>query len=289
MTGRAGLVKFVESLQEVAGSYSVLLCDVWGVLHNGVRPYQNAAAALRLARESGLPVVLITNSPRLAPGVSRQLQTIGVPESAWDRIVTSGDVTRGLIERGPRRAFHIGPDRDETIFDGIDIELVEEREADVVVCTGLLDDETETPQDYAEQLRRLRSRDVPMICANPDLVVERGEKIIWCAGALARDYALLGGRTLIAGKPHKPIYDAALKAAEAIIGRAVSAGEALAIGDGMLTDVKGATDNGIDVLYVSAGIHAVEYGETEQPDALRLEAFLAEHGQAPVAVIPRLR
>jgi HAD superfamily hydrolase (TIGR01450 family) len=283
------LVKFVGSLQDIAVSYSVLLCDVWGVLHNGVRPYNHAAAALARAREGGVPVVLITNSPRVASDVARQLEVIGVPESAWDRIVTSGDVTRELIRQGPRRVFHLGPERDESIFDGLDIETVEEWEAAIIVCTGLVDDESETPEDYAEQLRRLRSRNLPMICANPDLMVERGERLVWCAGALARDYGLLGGRTLIAGKPHRPIYEAALNAAGEGLGRGVAASDALAIGDGMLTDVKGATDNGIDVLYVSAGVHAADYGHPDRPDPDRLSAFLMRHGQAPVAVMPRLR
>jgi HAD superfamily hydrolase (TIGR01459 family) len=283
------LLKFVGSLQEIAGSYSVLFCDVWGVLHNGERPFAQAASALARARESGMRVILITNSPRPAPGVALQLEAIGIPGSAWDRIVTSGDVTRELIRQGPRQVFHLGPERDEAIFEGLDIEFAEERDAAIVVCTGLLDDEAETPQDYAEQLRRLRSRNLPMICANPDLVVERGERLIWCAGALARDYALLGGRTLIAGKPHRPIYEAALKAAEEVLGRDVSLNEVLAIGDGMLTDIKGATDNGVDVLYVSAGIHAADYGDPERPDRDRLSAFLARHGQVPVAVMTRLR
>jgi HAD superfamily hydrolase (TIGR01459 family) len=283
------LVKFVGSLQDIAGSYSVLLCDVWGVLHNGVRPFHAAATALAKARASGVPVVLITNSPRVASDVARQLDVIGVPETAWDRIVTSGDVTRELIRQGPRQVFHLGPERDESIFDGLDVETVEEREAAIVVCTGLVDDESETPEDYAEQLRRLRSRNLPMICANPDLVVERGERLVWCAGALARDYGLLGGRTLIAGKPHRPIYEAALKAAGEAVGNSVSASDALAIGDGMLTDVKGAADYGIDVLYVSAGIHAADYGDPDRPDPDRLSAFLTRHGQAPVAIMPRLR
>jgi ribonucleotide monophosphatase NagD (HAD superfamily) len=135
----------------------------------------------------------------------------------------------------------------------------------------------------------MRSRDLPMICANPDIVAERGHRLVWCAGALARDYGLMGGRTLIAGKPHRPIYDAAMQAAAEVAGRPVGRGEVLAIGDGMVTDVKGAADYGIDVLYVSAGIHAADYGDPDSPDAGRLAAFLAKHGQAPVAVIPRLR
>ena len=278
----------IESLQQISGRYAAILCDVWGVIHNGVHGFDTALAALEAARARGLAVVLVTNAPRPADSVAAQLRHLDI-ETAWDAIVTSGDVTRELIRQSPRRLYHIGPERDLALFDGIDVDLVEEREASVVVCTGLVDDETEKPEDYADQLRRLRSRDVPMICANPDIVAERGHHMVWCAGALARDYGLLGGRPLIAGKPHRPIYDAAMAAAEAALGRPLDRSEVLAIGDGMLTDVKGAADYGLDVLYVSAGIHASHYGEPDSPDVDRLAAFLSSHGHAPVAVIPRLR
>lgn len=277
------------SLDEISGRYAAVLCDVWGVVHNGVRAFADASAALRRARESGLAVVLITNAPRPRGDVETQLAALGVPDDAWDRVVTSGDVTRDLIAAGPRRVFHLGPDRDLSLHDGLDVELVEEQEASAVVCTGLFDDETETPEDYAEMLRRMRSRDLPMICANPDIVVERGDSLIWCAGALARDYAQMGGRTLIAGKPHRPIYEAALKAAGEVLGREVGAGEALAIGDGALTDLKGGVLNGVDVLYITGGIHAREYGEGMEADPARLAAFLDKHGHAPVAAMSRLR
>ena len=284
-----GSPETIGSLDAVTGRYGAILCDVWGVLHNGEDAFPEAAAALTRAREKGLAVVLITNSPRPHGGVEEQLAAIGVPESAWDRLVTSGDVTRDLIREAPRKLFHLGADRDMPIYDGIDCELVEEFEADAVVCTGLFDDEVETPEDYADMLRRFRSRNLPFICANPDIVVERGERLIWCAGALARDYAQLGGRTLISGKPHKPIYDVALKAAGEVLGREVAREETLGIGDGMLTDIKGAADNGLDVLYVYGGIHARDYGDPLEPDLERLSAFLEKHGHRPVAVIPRLR
>lgn len=285
----AGLPQSIASLEALTGRYSALLCDVWGVIHNGVHAFPEAAAALQAARERGVAVVLITNAPRPREGVIAQLATLGVPTSAWDRVVTSGDVTRDLIRSGPRRIFHIGPDRDYPIYDGLDVDLVEEFEASAVVCTGLYDDETETPEDYGEMLRRLRARNLPFICANPDIVVERGHELIWCAGALARDYGQLGGRTLVSGKPHRPIYEAALAAAGDVLGRDVASTDALAIGDGMFTDVKGAADNGIDVLYVSGGIHARDYGDPHAPDAGKLAAFLDKHGYAPVATIPRLR
>jgi len=279
----------IGSLADLSGAYSAILCDVWGVVHNGEWHFPQAAQALAAARAARVPIVLITNSPRRSADVAAQMNAIGVPADAYDRIVTSGDVTRDLIAEGPRKIFHIGPDRDFTLYDGLGVDLVEEFEASGVVCTGLFDDEVEKPSDYAELLRRLRARDLPFICANPDIVVERGERMIWCAGALARDYAQLGGRTLIAGKPYAPIYDVAMKEVAGLLGRPVERSQVLAIGDGMMTDIKGAADNGFDVLYVSGGIHARDYGDPLQPDPERLAAFLDKHGYRPVAVIPRLQ
>jgi HAD superfamily hydrolase (TIGR01450 family) len=285
----AGMPQTIASLDEMAGRYTAILCDVWGVLHNGVRHFEPAASALAAARDRGLAVVLITNAPRPHQDVEAQLAALDVPETAWDRVVTSGDVTRELVSTGPRRVFHLGPDRDLSLFDGLDIDIVEEFEANSVVCTGLFDDEAEAPDDYAEMLARMRARNLPMICANPDIAVERGDRMIWCAGALARDYGQIGGRTLIAGKPHAPIYAAALKAAGEVLSRELGRSEALAIGDGMLTDIKGASDNGIDVLYVSGGIHARDYGHPDNPEPEKLQAFLAKHGFHPVAMMPKLR
>ena len=279
----------IETRDQMTDRYKGILSDVWGVVHNGERAFPDSCAALRRARERGLAVILITNSPRPRPEVEAQMAMLGVPAGTYDGIVTSGDVTRGLIQEGPRRIFHLGAERDVTLYEGLDVELVEEFEADGVVCTGYFDDETDTPEDYAELLRRLRARNLPFICANPDIVVERGERLIWCAGALARDYQQLGGRTLIAGKPYRPIYRAALEMAEELSGGDIHERDVLAIGDGIMTDVKGAEQNGIDILYVSAGIHAREYGEPHRPDVERLGAFFAKHGQHPVAFIPRLR
>jgi HAD superfamily hydrolase (TIGR01459 family) len=283
------LTSDLQTLDDLSGSYAALFCDVWGVVHNGVAVFDDACRALVRARGQGAAVVLLTNSPRRSVDVVAQLAALGVPAGAWDRVVTSGDVTRVLIEQGPRQAFHIGPERDLSLFDGLDIDLVEEREASVIICTGLFDDEAETPADYADLLRRLRSREVPLICANPDINVHRGSRMIWCAGALARDYSQLGGRTLVAGKPFAPIYQAAMAAAGDLLGREVSRREVLAIGDGMLTDVKGAADFGLDVLYVSGGIHVGEYGDGTTIDRHRLAEFLARHGQSPVATLDRLR
>ena len=279
----------IARLDDVSGSYSTILCDVWGVVHNGVRSFPPACEALVRARAQGRAVVLVTNSPRPSAGVIAQLRALGVPDEAYDRIVTSGDATRGLIAEGPRRIFHLGPERDLPIYDGLDVECVEEYEAAAVVCTGLFDDDTETPDDYQDMLRRFRSRDLPFICANPDIVVEKGDRLIWCSGALARDYGLMGGRTFISGKPHPPIYRMAFARASQVLGHDVNVRDALAIGDGMLTDIKGAVNFGVDALYVSGGIHFRDYGATAAaPDHGRLAAFLAQQGFTPVAVIPQL-
>lgn len=278
----------LNRLDEIAGPYPVLLCDVWGVVHNGIAAFPEAVDALARARAAGKAVILVTNAPRPGSVIEGHLERLGVRRESWDRIVSSGDVTRQLIAESARRIFHIGTDADLVIYDGLDVELFEEFEASAVVCTGLFDDEVERPEDYAEMLRRLRARDLPFICANPDIVVERGDRLIWCAGALARDYAHLGGRTLIAGKPHKPIYDEALAAAADILGREVEPGEVLAIGDGMLTDVKGAVGIGADVLFITAGIHAAEYGDSHRPDPARLADFFRRQNYVPLAIMPRL-
>jgi HAD superfamily hydrolase (TIGR01459 family) len=280
--------KTPESLDDIVAPYAAVLSDVWGVLHNGIAAHPDAVAALVRVRAAGKAVVLVTNAPRPSSVIEEHLARLGVLRESFDRIVSSGDVTRHMIAEAPRRIFHIGTEADLSLYDGLDVELVEEFEADAVVCTGLFDDEVERPEDYDEMLRRLRARDLPFICANPDIVVERGDRLIWCAGALARDYAHLGGRTLIAGKPHRPIYDEAFAAMAEILGRPVEPREVLAIGDGMLTDVKGAVGAGLDVLFVTAGIHANEYGDPQHPDPARLRDFFRRQNYVPMAIMPRL-
>ncbi len=276
-------MKLPEHLDDLTDGYDAIFCDVWGVLHNGEVAFAPAVEALKRARAKGITVILVTNAPRPFGSVIAQMTLLGVPEDAYDRVVTSGDVTRDLIIEGPRKVFHIGSERELAIYEGLDVELVEEFEASGVVCTGLYDDETETPENYVELLQRLRSRNLPFICANPDIMVERGPRLIWCAGALARDYGQLGGRTLIAGKPHRPIYEAASKAVEEIRGAPVEKSRILGIGDGVLTDVKGAADYGLDVLYISGGVHAADYAADGSVDFDRMNAFLQKHGHAPIA------
>ena len=278
----------INSLAALFDTYDVFLCDVWGVLHNGVEAFPHAVKILGEARAAGKTVVLITNSPRPSDGVILQLDALNIPRDTYDRIVTSGDVTRDLIASGPRKVFLLGPDRDLPLFAGLDVDLVSESDAETIVCTGLFDDESEVPEDYADMLTKFHARGLPMICANPDIVVERGDRLIWCAGSLARDYAAMGGKTLIAGKPHAPIYRASLKAAQSVTQKPLDTARILAIGDGMPTDVKGAQDAGLDLLYISGGIHARDYAAKNGPDWNILTAFLDKHGATPVATMPRL-
>lgn len=277
----------ILTLGEITDGFDVILSDVWGVLHNGVNAFPDAAVALHEARKAGKTVVLITNSPRPAPGVIAQLRVLGVPDEAYDRIITSGDVTRGLIAEGPKKVFLLGPERDMPLLEGLDVERVGETEAQSVVCTGFFDDETETPEDYTEMLKGFIARKAPMICANPDLVVERGERIIPCAGAMAAYYEQLGGEVRIAGKPHTPIYVACLAAAKDVRG-AFPRDRVLAIGDGMPTDVKGAIASGLNLLYISGGIHAAEYTLNGHTDEALLNAYLKGQGAAPGWCMPRL-
>jgi HAD superfamily hydrolase (TIGR01459 family) len=278
----------IAGLGEIAGRYDGLFCDVWGVLHNGVAAWPGAIEALRRFRDRRGPVVMLTNAPRPRAPVLAQLARLGVPDGVFDDVVTSGDVTRKLIKEFSPRVLHLGPRRDHKIYEGLDVVLVGPEEAETVVCTGLIDDRAETPEDYAGLLTRLKGRNLPLICANPDIVVEYGDRLLWCAGALARDYRALGGATYIAGKPHRPIYERAMARLSEVSGRPVPAERILAIGDGVSTDVAGAMRSGLDLLFVSAGIHADEYGAPDDPDPAKLGAFLAAHEARPVAWLPRL-
>lgn len=279
----------ISGLSAIASDYRAILCDVWGVLHNGQSVYRDAEQALIRYRENGGQVVLLTNSPRPNQGVLAQLDDLRVDRSAFDDIVTSGDVTRTLIAEAEGPLFHLGPARDIPLFDGLDKQLVDEGNCQAVVCTGLFEDEVETPEHYRQRLQKLADRDIPFICANPDLVVERGDRLIYCAGSLAKLYQELGGRTLVAGKPHAPIYRLAMERLFDLNGSATEQADVICIGDGMPTDVAGALSNGFDLLYISAGIHSSEYGPAEDPDEAALEQFLTRQEVDPSVWMPRLR
>jgi len=266
----------------LAPGYDVLLSDVWGVVHNGVEAFPHACDALMRARQGGAAVILITNAPRPSNVVARQLEKLHVPREAYDAIVSSGDVTRAVIEARPGQSlFHMGPERDRSIFTGLDVRFAPLESADYVVCSGLDNDEVETPEDYRARLAAMLARKLFMVCGNPDVVVERGPQLVYCAGAIADLYKTMGGEVLYAGKPYRPIYDLALAKAEAAAGRKVAPARVLAIGDSVRTDLAGARSVGVDFLFVTSGIHAEELGTRAQPDSDALNAtFTADSGNS---------
>jgi HAD superfamily hydrolase (TIGR01459 family) len=273
----------------IAPDYDVLLCDVWGVVHNGIAAFPEACDALMRARARGAAVVLITNAPRPHEAVEDQLKHFHVPPEAYDVIVSSGDVTRSVIEARRGKSLHfLGPERDRPVFSGLNVKFAPVESADYVVCTGLLDDDVETPDDYRDRLQAMLARKLFMVCGNPDVVVERGDRLVYCAGALADLYATMGGEVLYAGKPYKPIYDMALARAVEAFGREVPLSRVLAVGDSLRTDLKGARAAGIDFLFVTAGIHAEELGGRDKPDPAALNSAFVAAGDVPKAVMRQL-
>jgi HAD superfamily hydrolase (TIGR01459 family) len=238
-------------LAELSRQFPVWLCDVWGVVHDGVIPIPSAVSALQNHRAQGGKVILITNAPRPSASVVQHLNQMGVPKSAYDAIVSSGDVTRKLMSvHGAGGLYHLGPEIDVVLFKGLSVKRVELEQATAVLCTGFLDERVETAKDYLPLLNRMKSLGLMMICANPDKVVRKGDVIVPCAGALAEAYEQIGGKVLMAGKPFAPIYDAALELA----GKPPRT-QVMAIGDGPETDVKGAHANDLACLFITGGIN----------------------------------
>lgn len=282
----------IVGLHELAGRYPVLLCDLWGVIHNGHHVFDGAAEALMRFRDGGGTVVLVSNAPRPAEAVVPQLDRLGLPREAWDAIVTSGDVARSEIAAAGRRAqtlFHLGPERDRPLFDGLGVRFASAEEAICLVCTGLFDDTAETPETYRSMLEDALARGLPMLCANPDLVVDRGGTTIYCAGALAALYAEMGGQVTTCGKPFRPIYDAALAIAASIRRAAISPEQALMVGDSVRTDLAGAAALGCGALFIAGGIHGGEVKDADGAlDPARMAAAFASLGLTPEAALPRL-
>ncbi len=283
---------FVDGLSSLASGYDVILSDVWGVIHNGIVAYPGASDALMRFREGGGRVILVSNAPRPGASVGTQLDRLGVPRAAYDAIVTSGDITRAqVVERIDRVIHHMGPPRDRPIFEGLPVRFGSAAEADYVVCSGFdqEDEGHESVEDYRDRLGALRERDLWMLCANPDLVVERGDTLIPCAGAIAALYEEMGGEVYYAGKPHRPIYDAALGLAARISGGSIPLDRVLAVGDAMRTDIAGAAGLGIDALLVARGIHAAELRLDEGPLlSSHVQDWLAGQTVRPQAVADKL-
>lgn len=284
--GRA--IPIIEGMRALCETSDAWLVDVWGVMHNGAEAFQAAAEACAAFRRQGGYVVLLTNAPRPAPAVVAQITKLGVPREAYDGVLTSGDVTRGLVASWrDKRIHHMGPDRDRGIFEGLGIDFATSIEADIVVCTGLIDDMTETPADYATTLGGFRRRNVAMLCANPDLMVERGTKKVYCAGALAAAYEALGGDVVYAGKPHLPIYEIAETMVRDGLGRDVAKDRLLAIGDGLKTDMEGAAAAGLRSVFIASGLH-VEGKQALTPDLVG-ELFRDVPRPWPVAALDALK
>lgn len=259
------MTQTIPGLAAVADRYDALICDVWGVIHNGREAFQPACEALVRFAETRGPVVLLSNAPRPADAVVPQLDAMHVPRAAWQGFVTSGDATRALLrQRAPGPAWLIGPERDLPLLDGTGVELSGPEHAAFIACTGLFDDETETPADYHEALKPLAARGLEMICANPDRVVQRGEDLIYCAGALADLYEAFGGQAIMVGKPYAPAYEMALAEIDRLAGRAIDRARVLCVGDGLATDIAGANAQDLDCLFVLGGIHGAELGGDAQ-------------------------
>ncbi|PWE81167.1 HAD family hydrolase [Bradyrhizobium sp. SUTN9-2] len=278
---------FAEGLRELVGGVEVVLSDIWGVVHNGLEFFPEACEALHTYRSRGGTVILITNAPRPADSVQRQLRKLGVPDETYDTIVSSGDLTRLYVAEHPgRKMFWLGPERDNSIYRGLDAVTAPLEQADYIVCTGLYDDETETAEDYRGMMLQARERKLTLVCANPDIVVERGDRLIYCAGAIAELYRELGGEVIFYGKPHRPIYERAMALAGERQGYQIDRKKVLAIGDSVRTDLTGAREFGIDCLFVTRGIHAEEFEGLDQLDP---NSVMELFGHPPKALMRELK
>lgn len=291
------MTQIIQNLSEISDNYDALFCDLWGCLHNGVTPYPAAVQALLDFRAKGGKVILVTNSPRPQKGVALQLDAMGVPRDAWDAIASSGDAAQYAMLTGDvgKRVYHIGAPKDEVFFNTFDADMAELAatagvtrvaldEADGVVCTGLRDDTTETPEDYRAELAAAQARGLKFLCANPDIIVDVGERRQYCAGALALAYEEIGGTSLYYGKPHHPIYTLARRRL------GLSDARILCIGDGPATDALGGQNEGLDTLFVTGGLAAAEFGDdVENPQAAALDAWLQDQSLSPRWSIGRLR
>jgi len=289
-------MQIVSTLAEISTPYDALFVDLWGCVHNGVSPFAEAVAALRAYRRGGGVVILVTNAPRHRASVKEQLKVIGVPEDAWDDIATSGDSARAAMFTGAvgERVYFIGQPHDLAFFDPLrliedptPIRQVPLSEAQGIVCCGPFDPLAD-PETSRPDLLFAKQKGLPLLCANPDIVVDRGEVREWCAGKLAEMYTDMGGTSLYFGKPHPPIYDLARRRLAAL-GHDIPDSRILAIGDGIHTDIEGAMGEDIDNLFITGGLAALETGTVRDPDPRNLAAFVIERGFEPTYAIGFLR
>lgn len=291
------MTQIIPSLAEISDNYKALFVDLWGCVHNGVTAYPEAVAALQAYRAKGGIVVLLTNSPKPRAGVAEQLGSFGVPNDAYDTIATSGDSARSAMFNGAvgEKVYFMGEwQRDAGFFqpleildNPVDIQRVPLAEAEGIVCCGPFDTMADPSVNRADFLYA-KTKGMKLLCANPDIVVDRGEVREWCAGALAKLYTEMGGESLYFGKPHPPIYDLARRRLSAL-GVAIADEDILAIGDGPLTDISGAMGENIDSLFITGGLAAAETKTTHQPDEAALTKYLAEQQVTPQFAIGKLR
>lgn len=268
----------IKNLAQISDNYDAIFCDVWGVIHNGRAQYSPAVLALQEYRKSGRPVVLISNSPKPSQFIPAQLAALDIGPETYDAIVTSGDATIEATKKFGRKAFRLGPPKDDGFFSMLDVDFVDAADAHYIICTGPRDDLTETAEMYRDELSQLVKHNIPFICANPDRIVQFGGRLIPCGGALADVYEELGGEVIMAGKPYQPIYDLTFAAANKILGKALDNARVLCIGDGIQTDVLGAQNMGLDCLFVTGGIHGAELSGANGLDEEKTEVFLKNHG-----------
>lgn len=255
-------VSLLSGLSAVASQYDAVLCDVWGVIHNGRSAFVTACEALQKFRAGQGPVILVTNAPVPKDRVTRLFPQFGVPMDCFDDVVASGDATRNeLMRLAPGPVYRIGLDQDFGVYAGLPLEFSEDPAvAKVICCTSLRDYPDGTPELYRDELKRLAAHGLPMLCANPDVQFRQGDRLIWSAGSLAAIYEQEGGTVTRPGKPDEPIYRLAVDRAEAIVGRRIPPERVLAIGDGPATDVLGANRQGFDALFIGGGIHGHSMG-----------------------------
>lgn len=279
----------IRSVRDVADRYDAVLCDVWGVLHDGRTVYPGAGEALRGLRAAGLGVVLLTNMPRPSSTMPGALARLGFPDDAWDAIVTSGDAIRvELASRAPGPVHVLGRRTDRGLWDGLDLDFVDDvAEASFLGIAGLRGD-AEVPGDYEAELRAARERDLELLCANPDLVIRSGGHLRWCAGSVAQAYEAMGGQVVQAGKPHAAIYGRALEVVAGAVGRPVPRARILAIGDGIGTDILGANRQGLDSVFVASGMHGDALLRGSGVDEQRVAQVLAAESVSATYAIPRL-
>jgi len=279
----------ISGLADLTGRYDAVLSDVWGVVHNGVAAFPSAVDALVQFRKAGGKVIFITNAPRPSGPLIAMLDRLGVGRESYDAIVSSGDATRVMIGKYSGRAIHhVGPPtEDDALYEGLNVRRAGPEEAEVVVVTDL-DTDDDTPEMYRERARLWLARKLPMICANPDRVVEHGDKIIYCGGALGDLYAAMGGMVLMAGKPYRPIYEEAFRLAEVAAGKPLDRSRVLAIGDSVRTDATGAAQFGLDLLFVTGSIHAAELDAFGKPDPQAIADLVAPSGARLAGFLPRL-